>query len=467
MLKAIISVRAPRLLPSRFALPRPTLATTAEFILLLALLASFGHVVRFFLLQGYLPQPFIWDPNDTFMDWFNPAYWANHWGAYSVWRSIYPPLSFVTLRMFSISSCYVTTPFAARDCDWLSITAILVMYAAAVAVTYAALRRNDPRTAIMRTLAFAFGYRTLFALERGNLLIICYIAMVVAFGFCAGSRPVRAIAAALMINYKPYMLLPTLAWAIRRDWRQLELAGIFTILIYLASWSVVGSGSLLELADNTVNWIRVTGDDVVAEIYYATSFNGLLGVIDRGAFPILRFFRSDSYEMFRMIIDTAMVVAQVAGLAALVLAWAQPRAVPLHRLACILLLLSLTNRSPGGYTEMLVMFLVFLEPWRGFARIASITLMYLGGLSVDLMISAVPPVNSFSWLGGHAVSAEFGIAVGQFAHPAGLLLVLLLLSLDTIVAATRAYRTDRPTLALGTPKPAILELSGAPANVKA
>lgn len=421
-------------------------ATLPEFVLLLLVLASFAWLVRSFLQTGYLPQPFIWDPQDTFMDWFNTAYWANHWGAYSVWRSIYPPLSFFVLRLFSKSSCYVTSSFAARDCDWLSITAILVSYVAAIAVSYLALRRNDRRTALMRTLALAFGYRSLYALERGQLLILCYLAMVVAFGFYAASRPVRAIAAGLMINFKPYMLVVTLAWGIRRDWRQLELAAVATVVIYLATWAAVGGGSLTELLANTFNWITLTGGDVLGEIYYSTSFNGPFGVIDRGAFPVLRHFRSDTYETFRFVIKTAMAVAQLAGVVAMLLAWLQPRAVPVTRIASIALLISLTNRSPGGYTEMFVMFLVFMEPWRGFARITSITIIYLNALNVDWQISTLPPIHTFAWLSGKAVTAQFGIAVGQFTHPVGLLVVLLLLSLETIREATLAYRTHRPQL---------------------
>lgn len=430
-------------------------ATLPEFLLLVLVLGSFVSMVRTFLDSGYLPQPFIWDPQDTFMDWFNSAYWANHWGAYSVWRSIYPPLSFFVLRLFSISSCYVTSPFAARDCDWLSITAILASYAAAIGVSYAALRRNDPRTAIMRTLAIAFGYRSLYALERGQLLILCYIAMVIAFGFFAASRPVRAIAAGLMINFKPYMLVATLAWAIRRDWRQLELAAIATVLIYLATWAAVGGGSLSELVSNTLNWITLTGGDVVGEIYYSTSFNGLFGVIDRGSFPVLRHFRSDTYETFRFVIESVMAAAHLTGVVALLLAWLQPRVVPLPRLACIALLISLTSRSPGGYAEMFLMFLVFMEPWRGFARITSITIIYLNALNVDWQLSTLPVVHTFSWLSGKAVMGEFGIGIGQFTHPLGLLVVLVLLSLETIREVTLAYRTQRPQLSLAAPQGAI------------
>ncbi|MGQ2930255.1 MAG: hypothetical protein ACT6Q3_07275, partial [Sphingopyxis sp.] len=89
-----------------------------EALLALAVVASSAWTLRFFLEFGYLPQPFVFDTNDTFMDWFNTAYWANNPGIYNVWRSIYPPLSFVFLDATSLPGCYLHNSFTARDCDW-------------------------------------------------------------------------------------------------------------------------------------------------------------------------------------------------------------------------------------------------------------------------------------------------------------------------------------------------------------
>jgi len=33
--------------------------------------------------NGYLPAPFVFVVSDTFMDWFNTAFWAHNGGAYS------------------------------------------------------------------------------------------------------------------------------------------------------------------------------------------------------------------------------------------------------------------------------------------------------------------------------------------------------------------------------------------------
>jgi hypothetical protein len=412
-----------------------------ELLLLTLIMAGAAHAFWHLRAHGYLPQPFIWDPQDTFMDWFNPAYWAHREGIYSVWRAVYPPLSFALLKFLTVSSCYVSSPFAGRDCDVLGQALVVMFYALAIAASYRAIRLVQPQAALLRTVALAFGLPGLFVLERGNLLILCQLCLAAVVVPGMTNRWVRALAAGTMINLKPYLLFPTLAWAVRRDWRQLELAGIATVALYCVSWAIVGSGSVLEIAANTTNWVRVTGSDVVAEMFYTTSFNNMLGVFDRG-FPILRFIGSREYELFRFVIQLATMVSQATAVVAVLLAWLRPQTLPQARIALLLLLLSLTWRSPGGYSELLVVFLVFLERWSGIAAIVAIVTAYLISIPYEWIISSLPTIHTWSWLTGEAVTALFGIGIGQFARPIGLLLILLVLSLDSIVKVTCGLRAD-------------------------
>lgn len=432
---------------------RVGLESAPELLLLLAILAAVADVAHFFLTRGYLPQPFIWDPQDTFMDWFNPAYWAIHEGAYSVWRSIYPPLSFMLLRVLSIPRCYASTPFAARDCDIVGVAAILIFYIACVVASFMAFRRHQPRVATVRTIAIAFSYPALFVLERGNLLIPCFLCFVLAYGDLLKSRWGQALAVAMTINFKPYLLVPAFAFAFKRRWRLLEMSGIATLAVYLVSWGFVGAGSPSEILANTAHWITFTGADFISEVYYTTSYNSFFGVLDHG-FPILRFAGSEDLEAAVFGVKLAMLVAESAAIAALIGAWLQPRAATTARIVALLLLLSLTNRSPGGYSELCVVFLVFLEPWRRPGPIIAIISAYLISLPFDFVVAELPPTHTGSWLTGEAATGEFGIAVGQFVRPAGLLVILFSLSLDTLTEAVRAHGRHRPALRLGRLVPA-------------
>ncbi|WP_457840921.1 hypothetical protein, partial [Staphylococcus aureus] len=88
------------------------------------------------------------------------------------------------------------------------------------------------------------------------------------------------------INFKPYLLLPVAALAVKRKWRALELAGIATVLLYLATLAVVGSGTPGELAANTANWLVFQSGQVWNEVHYSTSYAPLL-LIRASQMPIL------------------------------------------------------------------------------------------------------------------------------------------------------------------------------------
>lgn len=410
-----------------------------ETALLTLILAGIVHVIWFFLNRQYLPQPFVWDPQDTFMDFFNVAYWAHRDDMYSVWRAVYPPLSFALLKVVSNPGCYVSSSFAARECDVMGHLFVIISYLGALLVSYRALRQVRPEVAGRRMLALALGLPSLFVFERGNLLILCQLCLAMVVVPELGRSWSKALLAGVMINLKPYLVLPTLSWAMRNDWRQLELAGISTIAIYLASWAFVGAGNPIELIENTANWVDLTGADIVFEMYYTTSFNNMFGVIDRG-FPILRYLPSSVYEPFRSTVELLLRGAEMSAIAAIGLGILRPRELPQARFALLILLLTLVGRSPGGYTEFLAVFLVFLEPWDRWLPRLAIILAYLISIPYEYLISSLPPVNTVSWLSGNAVIATFGIGASQFLRPLALLVMLLALSCDTIVIQTLRLR---------------------------
>jgi hypothetical protein len=166
--------------------------------------------------------------------------------------------------------CYVASPFAARDCDWLGQTTIALCYGLDIVV--AGLARSiaatvEPAAAHAR---LSFGLPLLFTLERGNLILVCFIFFAIAHAPITRSRMVQALATALTINFKPYLLLRTCA-GVRRN-GPLELAGLATIAVYLVTLALVGAGSIGELVSNTTNWVTFVGGQVWNEINYSTSY---------------------------------------------------------------------------------------------------------------------------------------------------------------------------------------------------
>ena len=419
-----------------------------ERLLAAAVVASFGATLLFFREAGHLPQPFVFDTNDTYMDWFNTAYWANNPGAYDVWRSIYPPLSFVFLDMFSLPGCYLQSPFYARDCDWLGRATILAFYLLDVALVWMSFRRIDKRTAPMRTLAFGLGLPLLFTLERGNLILAGFPCFVLAHGPLVRSPRWRAMAAAVTINFKPYLLLPVLAHAVKREWRPLEFAGIATVALYLVTLAMVGSGTPAEIVSNTANWVVFQGGQVWNEVNYSTSYAPLLTLRTAAPIPLLDFVPSRTVEAIEWLVPLVIRTGQCAALLALAAAWLQPRAVPLHRASALLLGAYLITQSPGGYTQVFLLFLVLLEPFRRPGVILAIVCAYLLCLVGDWPLATIVKLPGESWLGGRPVTPAFGLTLGHFLRPGLIVLIVLGLAFDTLVQVARAHRLHRPSLAL-------------------
>ena len=417
-----------------------------EYASMLAVLASLGWVIAFYASRHHLPQPFLFDVHDTFMDWFNTAYWANRPGAYPVWHTVYPPLSFVFLDLFSIESCYVD-PFAARDCDWIGKATILAFYAISASLAFVALRRADPATAVPRGLAFAFGFPMLFCLERGNLLLVCFVPFIVAYGNLAASPLWRGLCVALTINFKPYLVLPSLALGVKRNWRALEAAALLTIAVYLASLMLFGSGDPLSMVENTGVWVRFNSTQFWEQSYFSTSYAPLL-TVRSSAFPILSYVPSAVVEFALTAIPLLIRSSQFVALAAIAAAWLQPRAAPLPRVAALFVALHLVTQSPGGYTIAFLIFLVFLEPHRRLGPAIALACCYLLSLSYDRVLATVIASTSPSWLSGQAVPVTFGLAAGQLLRPALVVAILWSLALDTITEAIKAHRRHRPSLGL-------------------
>lgn len=418
-----------------------------EALLALAVAASAGWTLHVFLDVGYLPQPFVFDTNDTFMDWFNTAYWANNRGIYDVWRSIYPPLSFVFLDATSLPGCYLQSSFHARDCDRLARSTIYAFYVFDVVLAWVCFRRLDRRTAPMRTVAIALGLPMLFTLERGNLILVAFAFFMIAHGPVTASKPWRWFAAAVTINFKPYLVLPMFAHAVKRDWRTLEMAGIATVALYLITLALVGSGTPAELASNTANWVVFQGGQVWNEVNYSTSYAPLL-MFRTLDIPLLQFVPSRLIETIEFLVPIVIRSGHLLALAALAAAWLQPKALPAHRIAAILLGAYLVTQSPGGYTQLFLIFLVLLEPWKGAGPVTAIACAYLLCLVGDWPLATVLDVTGTSWLGERTVTASFGLTAGHFIRPGLIVIMVGALSLDSIARVVWAHRSERPSLGL-------------------
>lgn len=433
--------------------PRETrwLSLAVEGSLVALVVGSVIWVAYSFSQTGYLPAPYLYNPVDTFMDWFNVAFWSHNWGAYEAWGAVYPPFSFVFMKIFGLPRCYLSSPFWARDCDWLGTVTLLAIYALDVVIAARIFWWKDKRTAVMRSVAFALGLPMLFALERGNLILLCLTFFMIAYSGFYTSKWWRWSSIAITINLKPYMILPALALCIRRDWRSFEIAGVLALLIYLLSWAIFQQGGPIEIMQNLRAWSTNYNDSVWQPMYYTTTYAGLMN-IKVFYLPILRYLPSRDIEFILAAIPVAITMTQVITLLAIAGAWLHPYAVEEHRLPALLLGVGLVSQAWGGYTQIMLIFMVFLEPWKRPGPIIALLATYALSVSLDWQIAKFPSGGSWwevsSWLGNRTIEHEYGLGWGQFARPALIIIIVWGLALDTLVQTFRANRREAPHVSI-------------------
>ncbi|MFS0735452.1 hypothetical protein ABC347_00215 [Sphingomonas sp. 1P06PA] len=404
-----------------------------EIVMGLAVAVLLGRVLWWLYAYGQLPQPFFYEPSDTFMDWFNTAYWARDNGAYDSWRTIYPPLSFVIIRLLGKDSCYIGTEgLPSRDCDWVGLVAIHAIFALNIVLVALAYRKLDRRTALPRAFALSTGMPMMFALERGNILLLCFTAMLLAFGPLVKSARLRWVFLAIAINLKVYLIATLAAQLLKRRWLWVEGATIATVIVYLLSYGLLGAGTPAEIFDNITNYSSGFIASQVLDIWYSVTYQPLISLLQGQSFPTTAVIGSRTVEIGLLVLPIVVRIGQAAVVAASIATWLRPEVVPAHRVAFFGTVLALISSEAGGYTQAMVILFVFMEPWRGIGRPLAILCCYILCLPADIAIGYIPPIIRDSFLVGRSVEVNFSVGLGMFVRPGLLILVAIALSATTI-----------------------------------
>jgi hypothetical protein len=405
-------------------------ANRTEIGFAVVILAAVVWVAWRFAGLGYLPQPFHYKPDETLNDLYKPAWWSHHVGGYDFWREIYPPLSPVFLRLFSLPGCY-QAPWpngwiVARGCDWPLRAMLGVFFLANGPLAWLAFRRAGLSRAWPRATTLCLGLPMLYALDRGNLLIPCFTCLLLAEGDILAWPAARWLAMGLALNFKPYLLVVALGRLARRQWAWLAGVGVAGLAIYLVTLALEGDGTPIQLVRNVIGYgqNRTDGPHYWASFYYAASYLPLAHMAAAG-FSFTGRLGAGGAETLRLAIFALIRLAQLGGFACMVVACVRPARVQVLRFAALLAGLALTTVTTGsaGYAEVFVIFLVFLEPWRGRLRPLMLLAAYLLCVPFDIAIWPVRIDAARSFLSGRLVDPQFGVSIGQLVRP-GLMLVI-------------------------------------------
>jgi len=407
-----------------------------------AILAGIAYAMWFLSKEYFLPQPFFYAVDDTFMDWFNVSYWAVNGGAYDVFNSIYPPISFLFLKIFSLHRCYVaSTPGLARLCDWVGLVTMhmfFILNLFLISVTYVKL---DRRTALYRSIAAGAGLPMLYALNRGQLLIVCFTFIALAFGNILRSARLRWLSTAIAINFKPYLLPVLFAHLLKRRWSRFEGCAIALVGVYGLTWAVLGEGSPLKLYQNISDFTGLYQAVNFLDLWYSGTYSPMVSLA-QGPFPLSNFIGSEWVEFIETYLPILLRTTQ--SLIALVCVWSFFRSniLSTNRLAFLVLSFALVSAEAGGYTQLILLYFVFMERWdSGFQKVA-IVIAYVLAIPAEATFGAIPAIPGYSYFGQRPVYLQFGIGVGSLIRPGLIQIMVIMISLDSIKRLLSALQIE-------------------------
>ena len=420
-----------------------------EPLLAAVVVAGIVYAMIFLLTRGYLPQPFFYDPYDIWMDWFNVADWAHDTGMYDSFDTIYPPLSFVFMKLIALPGCYEgastsgLTAYYARDCDWLGIVWLHGFYILDVVLVAVAFKRIDPATAVSRSVALGMGMPMVFGLERGQIMLVAFACVVLAFGPILKSARARWLALALAINFKLYLLSLLFPQLLRRRWRWFEGALIATVLVYIVTYCLLGAGTPLELATNAAGFKPLAGNPL--DLWLASTYSPFLALAENPVYELISVLGSDAVETGVIAAKVSLLVTQGMVLVAVVAAWLRPEAVSVNRLSLLGVGLAMVTVDSQYYAVSVMVYFVFVERWRGAAMKIAIICAYLLCLPIDYPIDQLQPLVLDTYIFGRTEIVTYSVMLGPFIRPGLMMIIVGMAACATIRAvwndiATQGWR---------------------------
>lgn len=395
-----------------------------EDLFAISVICGLGYSTYYLITWGVLPSPFFYDPSDTFGDWYNPAFWARQGrAAYDIWGSFYTPLSFIFLRLVGIDRCYPDLQFfahssgiIARGCDWVGLVAMAVIYLVNAVLTWRTFRMLDRSTAVNRSICLILGMPMLQAMERGNLVMLAYTCMVLALGPLVKSARVRILFMALTVNFKLYFIAAIAGVLLKRRWYWVELALVSSLIIYLFTVAIYGSGTPNDIIKNLVAYQIFMGQSIL-DTWFAATYDALLSSSTNGAVPLASILGSRVADGVEIFIPLLKLTTQMFIAAAAFAVWYRPEGVSQHRAVLLGLLFIFISTESGIYILLFLSYFIMMEKWKGFALIWAISVCYILAIPADITIVSLPETPQESYFREGIVMVGIDIPVGPFVRP--------------------------------------------------
>ena len=370
----------------------------------------------FFYFNKYLPAPFVWDKNDTFMDFYNPLFWALNDQFYTTFKSVYPPVNYFFLKLFTLNldSSSFASPFQLRE---VKVSLIYCLLTINTAILFLILKIGDWREVAIRKrkliwIAIFFSTPVLFAMERGNLIFVSLL--VLAIYIAVENIWVKAITFALLVNIKPYFIFLLIEYLniYRFDLKIISKIIMTSVLMFLLTSIWAG----LDIATFVSNY-----NDFGSRASFS---NGLIALPNTFE-SIIQFIKSipknNEYYYFLEIFLLPLKILKIfVPLAFLLMLLAIPLREQTLKVAAILLIGNFSHVT-GGYIYIVYILIVPFFMREVELKIGVYLLLIIFVLPLDLV--SLPSISDHlasvrSYLGGEEIyHADFWLGLGTLIRP--------------------------------------------------
>lgn len=409
-------------------------------IVLLFNLAGFIYYVHFAFVNGYLPSPFLYDKSDTFMDLFNPMYWAYNDGRYTDWGSVYPPLNYFILKCinFVFAGEAYSSPALMRDNAPYIIAGFCLIYfmLPALVIQTKLWQEFSKIEKFLIYFVIILSAPMLFTLERGNLILLAPILLALAL---SKTGMTRNIYVAILINLKPYFALLLIYYFARKKWKELAICTMFSGLIFVITGLALDSHFYFFFT-NLFNFSQETGLHSLREVMALPSSISAFSYVLRN--PSGASFVSGHLNSVVIAILIHFVEAIKWSVIAISLAALFMKSKQMHDTEVFtLLIVIICNLGVwvGGYTFILYIALIpvlikMRAKW-----------LYVGLISfIAIPLDAIPLLGNFigeqySYLAAANVNVWWTLALGSIVRPVLNIILLLTLSGEFLTRKLLTY----------------------------
>lgn len=210
-------------------------------------------VYFFFNANGYFPSPFFVDKSNCFMDFFNLIYAAKNDFSYTEYKSVYPPISFLLVKLvcFVFSECQGNVGEIIRsNSKNVIIFLILIGTILPFIINQTSIWNSyTKKTRFLIAFFFVTSFPYLFALERGNVILI--LPILLAVNLIKLNQYYKIFNTVLLINLKPYLLILSFPYFLSYPKKYLYLFLFALVTFFLVTSLVFDYHSYLILSNIT------------------------------------------------------------------------------------------------------------------------------------------------------------------------------------------------------------------------